>query len=81
MSTLRAVDRAFSILRIVADSPEGVGVNTITRAADLPSSTASRILAAFNLYGPTFRLKDVDKQKNIITTLLAGATNLQKMLS
>ena len=58
MSTLRAVDRTFSILRIVADSPDGVGVNAIARATDLPTSTASRILAALEGWEVVLRTDD-----------------------
>ncbi len=58
MTTLRAVDRTFSILRIVADYPEGVGVNAIAREADLPNSTASRILAALENWEAVLRTED-----------------------
>lgn len=44
MSTIRAVDRTFAILDVIASHPQGVGVNAIARAASLPNSTVSRIL-------------------------------------
>ncbi|MEM7347559.1 MAG: IclR family transcriptional regulator [Chloroflexota bacterium] len=58
MSTLRTVDRTFLILRMIADHPNGVGVNAIARATDLPSSTASRILSALEGWEAVFRTDD-----------------------
>jgi DNA-binding IclR family transcriptional regulator len=50
MSTIRAVDRTFAILYIIADHPQGVGVNAIARAVDLPNSTASHILSTLETW-------------------------------
>ncbi|MEM7344290.1 MAG: IclR family transcriptional regulator [Chloroflexota bacterium] len=45
MSTIRAIDRAFAILQIIADHPDGVGINMLAQQVDLPKSTTSRIVA------------------------------------
>lgn len=44
MSTIRTVDRAFEILQIVAQHPNGIGVNAIAAQMDLAKSTVSRLL-------------------------------------
>lgn len=46
MSTVRTLDRAFSILRIVARHPQGIGVSAIAAELGLAKSTISRLLAA-----------------------------------
>ena len=48
MSTIRTLDRAFSILRIVARHPQGVGVSVIAAELGLAKSTISRLLAAMD---------------------------------
>lgn len=48
MSTIRTLDRAFSILRIVAKHPQGVGVSAVAAELGLAKSTTSRLLAAMN---------------------------------
>lgn len=45
MSTIRTVDRAFTIVQIVAQNPDGIGVNAIAEQLDLAKSTVSRLLA------------------------------------
>lgn len=45
MSTIRTVDRAFTIVQIVAQNPDGIGVNAIAAQLDLAKSTVSRLLA------------------------------------
>ncbi len=45
MSNIRTLDRAFSILEIIAQRPDGVGVTTIANELELAKSTISRLLA------------------------------------
>lgn len=45
MSTIRTVDRAFAIVQIVAQHPDGIGVNAIATQLNLAKSTVSRLLA------------------------------------
>lgn len=49
MSAVQSIERAFSILRVLARGP--LGVTEIADRADLPKSTVSRILAALELEG------------------------------
>lgn len=58
MSTIRAVDRSFAILDIIASHPQGMGVNAIARAADLPNSTVSRILSTLEMWEVVSRTED-----------------------
>jgi DNA-binding IclR family transcriptional regulator len=58
MSTIRVVDRTFAILEIIAHHPQGVGVNAIARAADLPNSTVSRILLTVEQWEAVVRTED-----------------------
>ena len=44
MSTVRAIDRAFEILEVIAMHADGIGVNALARQVELPKSTTSRIL-------------------------------------
>ena len=44
MSTVRAIDRAFEILEVIAMHVDGIGVNALARQVELPKSTTSRIL-------------------------------------
>ncbi|MDX1524094.1 MAG: IclR family transcriptional regulator C-terminal domain-containing protein, partial [Anaerolineae bacterium] len=41
----------------------------------------SEVIAAFNLYGPKFRLEDSAWQRRIIEAMLAGATDLERKLN
>lgn len=45
MSNIRTLDRAFSILEIIALRPDGVGVTAIANELELAKSTISRLLA------------------------------------
>lgn len=58
MSTIRVIDRAFSILRLVARYPEGVGVTGIAQAVELPKSTTSRILSTLERWEAIARTGD-----------------------
>jgi DNA-binding IclR family transcriptional regulator len=58
MSTIRAIDRAFAILRLVAADPEGRGVTEIAQAIDLPKSTTSRILSTLEKWEAVARTDD-----------------------
>lgn len=58
MSTIRAIDRAFAILRLVAADPEGLGVTAIAQAVDLPKSTTSRILSTLEKWEAVARTDD-----------------------
>ncbi|MDX1521433.1 MAG: IclR family transcriptional regulator [Anaerolineae bacterium] len=48
MSTIRTLDRAISILQIVAAHPDGVGVSAIAVELGLAKSTISRLLTAMD---------------------------------
>jgi DNA-binding IclR family transcriptional regulator len=56
MSTNQSVKRAFSILKIVSVSPDGVGVTEISRPANLNKSTVSRMLSTLEEVGAVERL-------------------------
>ena len=43
--TIQSVERAFTILRTVAQYPEGIGVTDIAARTDLHKSTVSRMLS------------------------------------
>ncbi len=43
--TIQSVNRAFSILRTVADNPQGIGVSELARRMGLHKSTVSRLLS------------------------------------
>jgi DNA-binding IclR family transcriptional regulator len=58
MSTVRVIDRAFTILNFIAEHPQGVGVNAIGRGTDLPNSTASRILSTLEMLEVVSRTGD-----------------------
>lgn len=58
MSTIRAIDRAFAILRLVAADPKGQGVTEIAQAIDLPKSTTSRILSTLEKWEAVARTDD-----------------------
>jgi DNA-binding IclR family transcriptional regulator len=45
-------------LYIISDHPQGVGVNAIARAADLPNSTASRIISTLEKWEAVSRTED-----------------------
>ena len=72
MSTIRAVDRTFSILRIIANNPEGIGVNRIARDTDLPNSTVSRLLTALEDWEAVTRTPDNRFQIGSELVRLAG---------
>lgn len=48
MSTIRTLDRAFSILRVVASHPQGIGVSAVAAELGVAKSTVSRLLAAMS---------------------------------
>ena len=72
MSTIRAIDRAFSILRIIAKHPQGVGVNAIAQAVNLPKSTTSRILSTLENREVVSRTEANQFQLGPEVTRLAG---------
>jgi DNA-binding IclR family transcriptional regulator len=41
---------------------------------------SGNVIAAFNLYGPKFRLEDTTKRQQIVAVLLKGAVELEQML-
>lgn len=43
--TIQSVNRAFAILRAVADNPQGIGVSELARRMNLHKSTVSRLLS------------------------------------
>ena len=48
---IQVIARAASILRVLADAPEGLSLGRIAKAADLPRSTVQRIVAALATEG------------------------------
>ena len=48
MSTIRTLDRALSILRIVASKPQGIGVSAVAAELGVAKSTVSRLLNAMS---------------------------------
>ena len=54
--TVQSVDRAFAVLRRVADAPGGI--SDIARAVDLPVSTVARLLGTLESVGAVVRLGD-----------------------
>jgi len=55
MSGVQSIERAFSILRVLASGP--LGVTDIADRADLPKSTVSRLLAALEAEGAVEQLE------------------------
>jgi DNA-binding IclR family transcriptional regulator len=58
MSTIRTLDRAFSILQIVARHPAGIGVSAVAAELELAKSTTSRLLAAMDSWEIVERTAD-----------------------
>ena len=54
--TVQSVDRAFAVLRRVADVPGGI--TDVARAVDLPVSTVARLLGTLESVGAVVRLGD-----------------------
>lgn len=54
--SIQSVSRAFTILRKVADHPEGIGVTTMARQMNVHKSTVSRLLATLELEEAVERL-------------------------
>jgi len=55
MSTIQSIDRAFSILQIVSDQPDGVRLTDIIPQVNLPKSTVARILSTLENLGAVER--------------------------
>lgn len=55
MSTIQSIDRAFSILQIVSDQPDGVRLTDIIPQVGLPKSTVARILSTLEKLGAVER--------------------------
>ena len=55
MPTIQSIDRAFSILQIVSDQPEGVRLTDIIPQVNLPKSTVARILSTLENLGAVER--------------------------
>jgi len=81
MSTIRAIDRAFSILRLVARHPEGVGVTVIAQTIDLPKSTTSRILSTLERWEAVARTSDNRFQIGLELVRLVGQRPFSQNLS
>lgn len=45
MSSIQSIERAFSILRVIADNPKGLGITEIANQTGLPISTVARLLS------------------------------------
>ena len=45
MAVIQVIERAFNILTLLSEHPNGVGVTTISQSLQLPKSTTSRILS------------------------------------
>jgi IclR family transcriptional regulator, acetate operon repressor len=54
--TVQSVDRAFAVLRRVADAPGGI--SDVARAVDLPVSTVARLLGTLESVGAVVRIGD-----------------------
>ena len=78
-STVQSVDRAFAVLRCVADAP--AGISDVARAVDLPVSTVARLLGTLESVGAVVRLGDSGRY-GIGTGIrvLAGAIDASEML-
>lgn len=57
---VRAIERAFTILDLVASKPRGIGVSEIARQVSLPKSTVSRLLLTLEESGAVRRLPHCD---------------------
>ena len=44
--SVQSIERAFHILRAVAEAPEGIGITELAQRTDLHKSTVSRLVAA-----------------------------------
>jgi IclR family acetate operon transcriptional repressor len=56
MGTVQSIDRAFAVLRQVAQEPGGI--SDVARAVDLPVSTVARLLTTLESQGAVARLGD-----------------------
>jgi len=59
--TVQSIERAFNILKIVSDHPDGVRVGAIAEIANLNISTVSRIVATLEYLGAIQRLSPAGK--------------------
>ena len=55
---MQTIERAFAVLRALAEQTESAGVSEVARRADLPKSTTSRILASLEDLGMVERRGD-----------------------
>ena len=55
---MQTIERAFAVLRALAERPESAGVSEVARRAALPKSTTSRILTSLEDLGMVDRLGD-----------------------
>ncbi len=79
VATPRATDRGLSLLRMIADNPDGMGLAELAREVDLNASTALRQLRSLEAAGLAVRRKDGDWEPGpellrIARNLIAYAT-------
>lgn len=55
---MKTIERAFAVLRALAQQPESAGVSELARRAGLPKSTTSRILASLEELGMVERVAE-----------------------
>jgi len=71
---MQSIERTFSILSALAEHHERAGVSEISRRADLPKSTTSRILTSLESIGVVERIGDKYGIGNALATLTHGAS-------
>lgn len=60
IGSLRSVERGLALLELLSESPEGLRLKDLARAAVLPESTAHRLMQTLTLLGYTYRNSDSD---------------------
>ncbi|MEM7028132.1 MAG: IclR family transcriptional regulator [Chloroflexota bacterium] len=58
MSTTRSVDRAFSIMKVVSEYPEGIGITEISTKVGIAKSTVSRLVSTLQVWEMVTRTAD-----------------------
>ncbi|MGB1251211.1 MAG: IclR family transcriptional regulator [Candidatus Promineifilaceae bacterium] len=78
---MKLLERAFGILQVVADAPNGVGVIAVAKQMDLPKSTVSRILVGLEAQGAVMRSAENQFTIGRTITQLAAQQSFAQSLS
>ena len=86
MSRVQSIERAFAVLGTLANGP--IGVTQVAERADLPKSTAARMLAslvrevvaALHVHGPSYRVPTPGTEREIAELVVATAARIAASL-